>query len=138
MKFTFEVEENDTISFLDIKITSENNSFLLQFIASLHLVTFLLILKVSSLLSFSLSVYLLCAYKTFFIFITIDYRRYLLVLAFDFFYLNLTILFCFLSCYHQSLQCPLCLNTDLLREFFIFWWIMGLGLLKLGITDISN
>ena len=63
MKFTFEVEENDTISFLDIKITSENNSFLLQFIASLHLVTFLLILKVSSLLSFSLSVYLLCAYK---------------------------------------------------------------------------
>ena len=85
MKFTFEVEENDTISFLDIKITSENNSFLLQFIASLHLVTFLLILKVSPPLSFSLSVYLLCGYKTFFIFITIDYRRYFLVLAFDFF-----------------------------------------------------
>ena len=27
IKFTFEVEENDTISFLDSKITKKNNSF---------------------------------------------------------------------------------------------------------------
>ena len=46
ISFTSQMEQNGSLSLLDIKVNRENNKFVTQFTESLHLLRFLRILKV--------------------------------------------------------------------------------------------